>query len=195
MGRDINDPVLRGQLMQEQTRQQQMLNSQQGAYGAQMALQLPGQRLGYSMSRADIMSQLGNQALQNQYSLYGLGSQGLDQERNWRFQTSDRFGTSTQESGGGLKGALTGGIAGVGAVTQMIGGAMGMGGMGKAPQGPSPMAAPNVGPQPWGGSPMGQPNMGPQQPMWAGPMGPNAGPQQPQTQFSNGGQFSFNPFR
>jgi hypothetical protein len=105
-GRGMNDPILRARLGQEQTRQQGLLEAQQGAFGSQLALALPTQRAGFAEQRA-------NQALRNQAALFEAGQSALGQERQFRLASGTRFGTQT--SGGGVGGAISGALGGAGA--------------------------------------------------------------------------------
>jgi hypothetical protein len=130
MGRSTNDPILRAKLAQEQTRQQALLGAEQGAAAQQLALQLPGQRLQYASSRAEVLGGLAQQAMANRQAILALGSGIQEQERTWRLNTGTRWGT--QESGGGLKGAVSGGLAALGAGMSAAGSLMGMGGFGGA---------------------------------------------------------------
>ncbi len=114
MGRSFgNDPILRARLAQEQTRQQAQLGAQQGAFAAQYAQQLPGQAIGAHEALINLRQGIASQAMQNRLNLLNLGSQLQNQERNFRFNTASR--TTSQEGGGGIKGAIGGAFAGVGA--------------------------------------------------------------------------------
>lgn len=143
MGRGGNDPILLNKLLQEKTRQQQMLDSNMTSFFAQQAQAMPGQRLNLAGQLAQVNSGLASQAMANRQALFSLGSQIKQQEQNFRLGTATR----ESESGGGMKGALQGGIAGFGAG---MGGmaAMGMGGLlgNKSPGGI--VANPDAGSQP-----------------------------------------------
>ncbi len=115
MGRGSNDPILAAKLAQEQTRQSSLLDANQGSWSTQYAMQQPMQRLGFLGQRADVMSGLASQAMNNRTALLNMGTSMLNNERSWRYQTANKWGTSTQESGGGFKGAMNGLIAGFGA--------------------------------------------------------------------------------
>ena len=119
MGRAGNDPILLNKLLQEQTRQQQTLNSQMTAFQAQQAQLLPQQRLDYANQYAQVQSGLASQALANRQALMSLGSQIKNQEQNFRLGTAST--TATSSSGGGLMGALTGGLAAFGAGAKAVG--------------------------------------------------------------------------
>lgn len=114
MGRGANDPILAAKLAQEQTRQQGMLSAQQGAFAADFGMQLPGQRLGFQEQLANVRSGLATQAMQNRQSLFSMGQQAQQAERNWRLNTASR--TNTQTSGGDFMSAVGGisAIAGAG---------------------------------------------------------------------------------
>ena len=119
-GRDLNDPILRAQLAQQQTQQQALLGAEQGSFAAQFAQNLPLQRLGFAGQRADVLGQLSGQAMQNQMSLAGLGSNLLGQERNFR------LAQATKTTGGGLGGAISGALGGLGAGASLAGGLGGL---------------------------------------------------------------------
>lgn len=139
MGRAPTDPILQAKMAQEQTRQEGMLNANQGAWATQFSLNLPMQRLQFAQGQTEILSQLGQQAVANRSALLSTGTNLLNNERNWRLQGSNKFGQSNsqQESGGGLKGGINGFFAGVGGglgvMNAMNGG--GMGGAGASPVG------------------------------------------------------------
>lgn len=116
LGRPGNDPILANKLAQEQTRQQSMLNSQQGAFGAQYADSMVGRQLDLGSSLMNVRQGLATQAMNNRTTLMGLGQQLVNSERNYRLQTAGRSNSSngTQSSGGGLAGAISGGLAGFG---------------------------------------------------------------------------------
>jgi hypothetical protein len=112
MGRDPNDPILKTKLAQEQTRQASMLDASQGAFAQNFALSLPGQRLDYAGQRANVLGGLASQAMANRQAIAAMGEGIMNNERNFRLQTAEKYGS--QESGGGLKGALSGFLAGAG---------------------------------------------------------------------------------
>lgn len=114
MGRDINDPVLRAKLAYQQTQQQQQLSANQGAWATQYAMQQPMQRLSFMQDKTNLLSGLATQAMANRQALASMGQGIMNNERDFRLQTGTRWGDSTQTSGGGLKGALMGGMAGLG---------------------------------------------------------------------------------
>ena len=111
-GRAGNDPILAAKLAQEQTRQSAMLQSQQGSLAQQLAMAMPGQRLGFASDRANLMGGLASQAMANRQAILSLGSQLGGNERNFRFSTADR--TNNQSSGGGFGGFMSGMLGGAG---------------------------------------------------------------------------------
>lgn len=110
-GRGPTDFVFNNRLNQNQLDLTQQLAAQQTA----LASQQPLQRLGFAESLAQIRSGLASQALQNRQAILGLGSQIQSAERNFRLGTAARSGNQTTESGGGLKGAISGALGGAGA--------------------------------------------------------------------------------
>lgn len=154
-GRGINDPVYNAKMMQEQTRQQQLLGSQQGSYASQMALALPGQRLQYATQGNDISQALSQQAMQNRATILGMGSQLMNSERQYRLQSAGQ--TQQGQSGGGFGGFLSGALGGATAGLGIMNGFQALG------------KGTGTGPTPWGGNPTSGPNfMGPS---------PNSSPQ------------------
>lgn len=130
MGRNVNDPILKAKLAQEQTRQSAMLGAQQGSWATQYAMQQPMQRLGFAEQLASVRGGLASQAMANRQALMAAG-QGIQQnERNWRLAKAERWNTGEQSSGGGIKGAITGGLAGMSTGMSMMSGMGGMGAMG-----------------------------------------------------------------
>jgi hypothetical protein len=128
LGRPVNDPILRAKLAQDQIKQQQMLESQKRGFTSEFAQNLPMQRLGFTAQLADVRNSLASQAMANRQALLGVGQSIQTNERNFRLQQSNRWqtGKNTQESGGGLSGAIGGFMSGVG----MLGSIAGMGGGG-----------------------------------------------------------------
>lgn len=112
LGRPINDPILQAKLRTGFMRQSDALNAEQQGTAQQLALQLPGQRLGYAQQRSSILSGLGDQAIQNQNYLLGIGSNLTNMERQWRFNTGEKYGNQSNQSGGGFSGAVSGAISG-----------------------------------------------------------------------------------
>jgi hypothetical protein len=135
MGRGGADPILMNKLLQEQTRQQQMLGSQMTSFRAQQAQLMPQQQLGFAQQLAQVNSGLASQALANRQALLNMGSQIRNQEQNFRLNT----GTSTQStsSGGGLMGALSGGLAMAGGMASAMPGLQSMFGFGSTPVAPT----------------------------------------------------------
>lgn len=139
LNRPINDPIIQAKLRQEQMRQQSMLDANRSAAVSAEARNSPFQRLALQGQLADTRGSLASQAMSNRMQLLNLGNAIQSQERNWRLQTSDRWGTQngSQHSGGGILGGI-GAVAGaVGSVTGMVnqvaglaGGKPGMGGGG-----------------------------------------------------------------
>lgn len=137
-GRMSNDPVMLNKLAQDQTRQQGLLSAQQGAYGTQLAMNLPQQRMQAMQQYVGLREGLASQALQNRQTLLSLGSQLKGQERDWRYQISNKWGNQQQTSGGGFKGAVEGVFAGASMGANMAQGFGGMGG-GASPAQASPV--------------------------------------------------------
>lgn len=146
LGRSVDDPILQAKLAQEQTRQSSVLDANQGAYAAQYANQLPGQRLGYAQQNASVLQGIASQAMSNRQALLSLGSQLQSGERNFRLSTAERYSNGETESGGGLKGAIQGGLAGAGTGAGL---ASGFGGSGFSNYGQSSQAA--MAPSPFSG--------------------------------------------
>jgi len=121
LGRGAADPILAAKLAQEAARGQERIGAAQGAATQQLALQLPGQRLGFATQRASLLSGLGSQALQARTGLLGQGSQLLGQQQAFRLGTGTRFGSQAGSSGGGLGGAISGALAGAGAGLGAVG--------------------------------------------------------------------------
>lgn len=115
LGRPVNDSILQAKLRTGFIRQQDLLNSEKMGTSQNLALQLPGQRLGYAQQQAGLLDALGQQAMSNRNFLLGLGSQIGGQERDWRFRTSQQYNNATSSGGGGLGGAISGAIGGAGA--------------------------------------------------------------------------------
>lgn len=127
LGRAGNDPIMRNKLMQEQTRQQTMLNSQIGSYGMQLPQIQAQQAMDIGGVLSNVRGGLASQALQNRSTLLSMGQSLAQSERNYRLAAANRATSSQGQtsgfSGGGLQGAIQGGLAGYGA-------AAGMGGVG-----------------------------------------------------------------
>jgi hypothetical protein len=114
LGRPINDPILQAKLRTGFIRQSDLLNSEKSSAAQQLALQLPGQRLGYAQQATGVLNNFGNQALANQQYLFGLGNSIGNQERNFRLKTSDKYSNSSTNLWRGLSGAISGAIGGAG---------------------------------------------------------------------------------
>lgn len=126
MGRSINDPILQAKLRTEQMRQSAMLGSQQGSFATQYAMQQPMQRLGFAQQNAQVLGGLATQAMANRQSLAAMGAGIMGNERQYRLQTASR--TQSQQSGGGLAGAISGGLGGLASGMNLMNG-MGAGGL------------------------------------------------------------------
>jgi hypothetical protein len=112
MGQSANDPIAATKMRIEQTRQQGALDASKNAFGQQMAMQMPMQRLGFQEQASGIQAGLATQAMANRQALAAMGEGIMTNERNFRLATATR--TQNQQSGGGFGGALTGAIAGAG---------------------------------------------------------------------------------
>lgn len=123
LGRAGNDPIMRNKLMQEQTRQQTMLNSQIGSYGQQLPQIQAQQAVELGGALSNLRGGLASQALQNRQTLMGMGNQLAQAERNYRLQAAGRTTNSLQETidGGGFKGAVGGLLGGAGMGAQTAG--------------------------------------------------------------------------
>lgn len=117
MGRASIDPVLTNLLSQDQTRQQAMLNAQQGQFATQFAQQMPQQRLALQSQLSQAQAGLASQALANRQALLSLGQQLTQSERNWRLGTASQ--TSSQP-GNFLTGAIAGAGTGFGTYTNLM---------------------------------------------------------------------------
>jgi hypothetical protein len=159
MGRSPNDPYIQAQLSKQKMQMQNMLGAQQGAFVGQEARNNAMGRLGYTSQLADLRGSLASQAMSNRQALLSLGSGVQQQERNWRYQISDKWGKSSQEqqSGGGFKGMVSGAMAGA-SMGMGISNAMGGGGQAPAGGGGGMMYGPPAPPP--GSVVMGGPQMG-----------------------------------
>lgn len=117
LGRSQDDPILRAKLLQEQTRQQAMLNAQVGAAGQQFAIGIPQQQLQLQAQKADVLGSLSNQAFSNRQSLLNIGNTLSQQERAYRLDTGTKW--STTKEGGGLGGFLSGAVGGLGTAASL----------------------------------------------------------------------------
>lgn len=132
MGRSGIDPILRNKLSQEQTRQTRSLDAQVGSYGRQLPMINAQNYLQIGGALSNLRAGLATQALQNRSTLLGLGNSLAESERNYRLNTALRTGSQTnvgeQYSGGGTKGAINGGMAGMSSFMGAFGGMGGGGG-------------------------------------------------------------------
>jgi hypothetical protein len=119
LGRPVNDPIIQARLSQERMQSQERLGAQQGAFASQFAMQQPQQRLGYTGQLAELQSGLASQAMQNRQALIGLGSQLQGQDQQFRLGAANRSSTTT--GGGGMAGAISGGLAGFGSGMSLAG--------------------------------------------------------------------------
>jgi hypothetical protein len=116
LGRGGNDPVLQAKLGQEQTRQQAMLQAQQGAFGAEQAMNAPQRQLQLAEALANVRGGLASQAFSNRQSMLQMGNALAASERKYRLDTAGRTSNTTgsESGGGGMAGAISGGLAGIG---------------------------------------------------------------------------------
>lgn len=131
MGRPGNDPILQNKLMQEQSRQQRVLDSEVGSYARQLPELEANNIMNIGGTLSNLRQGLASQALQNRQTLLSMGQQLASSERNWRLgnasHTQSGDSDSSVYSGGGFKGAVTGMMSGASM-------GMGMGGKGGATQ-------------------------------------------------------------
>lgn len=90
-GRNVNDPILRAKLAQEQTRQQTQLQARQTAMAAQIAQTLPGQRVSYAGQ--NLQQLLSTAGAQQQFNLGEFGGR------------QQAFGTQLQAAQAKVQGA------------------------------------------------------------------------------------------
>lgn len=129
MGRAGTDPVLNAKLAQEQTRQQGLLNLEQGSLAAQIGLQIPQNMFQYGQSAAQVglqtsalAQQYQQQVMQNKLAIAGLTGNALSQQMNFRLGSAGETTTVPGSFGsafGGFLGGLGGGI-GIGNVLNKI---------------------------------------------------------------------------
>lgn len=132
LGRSVDDPVLQAKLRQGFMRQQDSLQAEQQDMSSQIAMNLPGQRVGFASQRAGVLGNLASQAFQNRSAILAQGSQMLGSERDFRLGSASRSMTGTTTEGGALGGALTGALGGMGTAQSMMGAFGAGGGMGGA---------------------------------------------------------------
>lgn len=108
-GRGPMDFAFTNKLNQNTANQMNMLSAQQ----SQLAAQQPMQRLGFMQDYAGLKQGLATQAMQNRLAISSLGSS--IQNAGMQERLGSAGSTQTQSgSGGGLQGALMGGLAGAG---------------------------------------------------------------------------------
>lgn len=149
LGRAGNDPIMRNKLAQEKTRQQSSLNAEIGAYGRQLPSIQADQVAAFGGQLSNLRQGLATSAMNNRAMLLNMGNQLTAAERQYRLNTATRTGNSYNSgedwSGGGTKGAITGGMAGFGAGAKMMGGMGGGASGGAASGGFSQQASPYFG--------------------------------------------------
>lgn len=134
-GRGINDPILRAKLASEQTRQNALLQSQQGAFATQFAMQQPLQRLSFMSDRANTLVNRGQTALGNFANMAQLGLGAQQQGFGQRFslaQAKYMEQANTRSEGekiGDVLGSIGKATAGLGSMTGMGAGISGGGGL------------------------------------------------------------------
>jgi hypothetical protein len=110
-GRSTNDPILRARLGAEAMRQSAAMNAQQSSAAMDLGRQSTMDMLSLQGQRVNTLQGLAEQAFAGQQNLFGMGQNlfGMD------------MGAAQYENsrGGGLKGAITGGITGAGAGLQL----------------------------------------------------------------------------
>lgn len=129
LGRAGNDPILRAKLLTNQSNQQASLNADIGSYARQMPQMNAQNIMSIGGQLSNLRNGLASQAMQNRQTLLALGNELTNSERNYRLQTAGRTtnGTQTTTSGGGLAGAISGGLAGAGAFMSGFGSFSGAG--------------------------------------------------------------------
>jgi hypothetical protein len=134
LGRPGNDPILANKLMQEQTRQQTMLNSQIGSYARQLPEITAQNVMNVGGALSNLRQGLASQAMANRQALLQMGGQLASAERNFRMGAATQAHTGMQETigGGGFKGAWGGAMAGLGNSASFASKIMSMGGGGMA---------------------------------------------------------------
>lgn len=125
LGRPVNDPVIQAKLRMGQVNANASLAAEQGDTATQIAMGLPGQRLNYSGQQVSLLDSLASQAFKNRAAILEAGSSIMNNERNFRTTTAQKYGTSTVNQGGGLGGAISGALGGIGTGLK-IGNAFGM---------------------------------------------------------------------
>lgn len=125
-GRDINDPILKARLLQEQSRQRGMLDAEQQSFASQYALNLPGQRLSLLGGSAQALGGLGQSAISNRFALLNAGNQIYQADRQFQLSTAERQKTFGNKLGDFFSGA----VAGAGTGASLAGSFAGLGGAG-----------------------------------------------------------------
>ena len=105
LGRDTADPVLAGQLAEQQQQQEQQLRAQEISFAAQQ----PQRQLQFASQRADVLGGLAQQARKNREALLSSGRQVLGQERRFQARTADKLSREP----GALSGLGVGGDTGI----------------------------------------------------------------------------------
>lgn len=108
LNRSSDDPILRARLLTNQSRMLDSLNSDQQGMATQIAMQLPGQRVGYAQGAASVDAALAAQASQNRASLLGLGQSVANQYTDYRLNTATRTNTQPANAGTAIGGMLGG---------------------------------------------------------------------------------------
>ena len=111
LGRAGNDPILQAKMAQFSAQAEERFGARQSALGSQFANAMPDRQLGFQVQAAQIQSGLASQALSNRSALLGLGSNLQSGGQGFRASTA----TTTNSSGGGFAGAVTGALGGLGA--------------------------------------------------------------------------------
>lgn len=106
-GRSQDDPVLANMLAQQRVRGEQGLAARETS----TAMGVQDRQLQLSQQLANVRQGLASQAMQNRMTLLNLGNTLQQQGRNFRLGSATT--TTTQQSGGGLQGAILGGIGGM----------------------------------------------------------------------------------
>ena len=127
-GRGGNDPILKARLAVEQSRQSAQLNADQQAAAVGLGRQSSLDTIGLLGQRYGALQGLSQQAFGNQQNLFGMASQQRGQD------LQQALGSAQYEAsrGGGLQGALTGGISGLSAGITAAGGLQALFGGGAA---------------------------------------------------------------
>jgi len=106
LGRSIDDPILQAKLSTARFREEALLSSQQ----AGLQLQFGQQQLGLLGQATGVDQSLSAQAFQNRFGVLQAGQGVLGQQQQFRLGSAGQ----TVSSGGGLAGAISGGLGGIG---------------------------------------------------------------------------------